>query len=171
MSHRFLTLILVLLFPAVLRAELPDPRDQHYEFAHRVLVSAMAKDDFLAELEKRKVPYLKKLWREAEERARDGERVTSKGLDFRIFEAGDERRVVVVVMPEAEVVAEAILVGAIFEKGKLSGTVYTLEKGFERVVLAGWAGGAHLNFGEGPEATPEKFRDALLAMVDETDDE
>ena len=143
-------------------AGIPDPRDHHYEFAHRVLVEAMSADGFMATLDKKKEAYLKGLWRDAEKKAKDGKRVSSKGLEYRIFEVDGGRKVVIVILPEAEVMAEAFMVGALFEKGKMVGIAYTLEKGANRLVLGGWSDGRHLNFGDGPENDPEKFRDAIL---------
>ncbi len=153
----------LLFFTAPLAAEIEDPRDHHYEFAHKVLVEAMRGDDFLATLEKKKSAYLKSLWRDAEKRAKDGNKLSSRGLDQRVFDLGDERAVVVVILPEPEITAEAYMVGAEFREGKLARKVYTLEKGFDRLVLAAWQDGVHLNFGEGPENDPEKFRDAIIA--------
>ncbi|MCH1510100.1 MAG: hypothetical protein L7T84_12910 [Akkermansiaceae bacterium] len=45
--------------------DIPDPHDQHYDFAHKPLVKAMAGKGFLEALQKKKRLYLKKLWKEA----------------------------------------------------------------------------------------------------------
>ncbi len=146
-------------------AEILSPRDHHYQFGHKVLVKAMGQDDFLMTLEKKKKSFLKKLWKEAEQQARDGEKVSARGLDFKVFEEENDRKVVIVTLPDAEVTAEAIFVGGVFQKGELVNHVYTLEKGFERVVLGGWKDGRHFNFGAGPENGMEGFQNKMLEMT------
>lgn len=164
MKHLILLLPCLLALSGVLKAEIPDPRDQHYGFAHKVMVKEMKKEEFLETLKKKKTVMLKSLWREAGKQARDGKKESSRGLDYKVFEVGDDKEVVVIILPEAEVTAEAHLVGALFEKGKLAGMVYTLEKGFEGNMLGAWTKGRRLNFGEGPKNDPEKFKEAILAQ-------
>ena len=48
--------------------EIPNPRDHHYDFAHKTLVTAMAEKEFLETLQKKKTLYLKKLWRGRQDR-------------------------------------------------------------------------------------------------------
>ena len=142
--------------------EIFDPRDHHYEFAHKVLVKEMAQAEFAETLKKKKVGYLKRLWRVAQKQAKDGKKLSSKGLDYKVFNLGEDHEVVVVILPEAEVTAEAHMVGVEYKDGKMVGSIYTLEKGFERLVLGGWSEGRHLNFGEGPANDPEKFREVIV---------
>lgn len=82
-------------------------------------------------------------------------------MDYKLFEQ-DDRKIVVVILPEAKNITEAMLVGAEFKNGKAEGVIYTLEKGFNGITLGDWHNGAHLNFGEGPENDPEQFRDTIL---------
>lgn len=166
---RFLRVLLVCLstvFAARAEEGIPDPRDHHYDFAHKTLVAAMQTgDEFLAKLKKKKEAYLRELWRDAGDGARDGKKLSAKGLAYEIFEVEGGKSVVVVTMPEADQTAEAHLVGCVITKGKAPEMVYTLEKGFGgRNVLGSWSGGTHGNYGEGPEAKPELFRDAILKM-------
>lgn len=161
------TLFLGLVTLAVASAaddEIPDPRDQHYGFAHKTLVAAMEEGDgFLADLEKKKDNLLKSLWREAGKAAKDGKKVSATGLAFQLFKVDEKKTVVVVTLPKPEVTVEAFMVGCVITKGGKTETVYTLEKSFAGgTVFCGWNHGAHLNFGAGPEAKPELFRDAIL---------
>ncbi len=164
----FLIVLGCLFLSVVSRAEegIPDPRDHHYDFAHKTLVAAMETgDEFLAKLKKKKEAYLRELWRDAGDGARDGKKVSAKGLAYEIFEVDGGKTVVVVTLPEAEQTAEAHLVGCVIIKGKAPEMVYTLEKGFGgRNVMGSWNDGTHGNYGAGPEAKPELFRDAILKM-------
>ncbi len=144
--------------------EIPDPRDQHYDFAHKTLVAAMEEGDgFLADLEKKKDNLLKSLWRDAGKAAKDSKKVSATGLAFQVFKVDETKTVVVVMLPKPEVTAEAFMVGCVVTKGGKTETVYTLEKSFKGgTVLCSWNDGTHGNFGAGPEAKPELFRDAIL---------
>lgn len=94
--------------------------------------------------------------------ADDGKILPSKGLGYQIYDVEANKKVVVIVLPKPESMSEAYMVGAVFVDGKRRGISYTLEKGFNRMTLGGWTDNAHLNFGEGPDNDPEKFRDAIL---------
>ena len=164
------------------------PRDQHYVFAHYVLRDLAFKHPlgcvgYLHSPDKEKM--LASLWQEV------GENCKASGSGDDGYVGGPPPTVrhaaigsfpsAIVVMPEPQGPTEAYFVAivlhvdvAAIQRGEDAPqqpqlSYYTLEKGVtlggeSRTVLCGWnAGGAHLNYGDGP---PADF-DAFVAAVTE----
>lgn len=160
MKHLLLLLCTLLPLSAL---DIPDPRDQHYDFAHKTLVKAMAGKGFLEAPQKKKTLYLKKLWKEAGKTARNGKKVSSTGLKFEVFDLENKDQVAVIVLPKPKVTAEARMVGARFLKRTINDIVDTLEQGFEgRDMIGGWNQGSHLNFRGATAKSAEDFRNLIV---------
>ena len=165
MKHFNLLILLPLIFFSTLADDddLPMPRDQHYGFAHRIMVREMMRGkDFLEEVEKQKARNLRKLWKEAREGARDDKRVSNRGLDYKVYKIDKESTVFIVILPKAEQMAEAHMVGCLLSGDAPPKMIYTLEKSDPGNMLCAWTKGKHLNYGAGPKTDVIAFKKAIL---------
>ncbi len=148
-------------------------RRHHYGFAHQVLRDLLFADPmrFFAALDDPRGPeLLRRAWREFGKQFPADDRVEIDGLDCTKHEltSGLWCPVILVTLPPPQEVAEAVYAAAV-----LGGDAryFTLEHGISlagdtpRTVLCEWQRGTHLNYGDGPPATPAAFLAAIEAKV------
>lgn len=165
--------------------DLPQPRCQHYEMAHRALRFAAMGDPlgFLAVVASPQARQLMtELWGHAAEfSAEQGERPDFSVDDIRIHPGRvGNRPCAVFEFPRPRATAEAWFTAAVGMIDLSEGTLpertpelryFTLEKGFvlsgpPRTVLGEWTSdGAHLNYGDGPAPDLRSFVAALEDMM------
>jgi hypothetical protein len=146
-----------------------DPRKHHYYFAHRLLRQVFFDyyDQFYPRLAQDPQAELTALWQHVANGIAERERLPSDGLAEVGREKKDGREVVIIALPEAKAMAEAVFVVLI--SGERTREYLTYEKTISFVdnqplaVLCGWtADGHHLNFGM--RSTPDrKGLDEVLA--------
>jgi hypothetical protein len=158
-----------------------EPREQHYAFAHFALPGVLASNaagasELFAAGEGN--AFLRWLWDQVGQKCSQEGLVPSDGLYCRV-RVEDERRVVVVHLPEPRRMTEAFMVALVFDpptrgwlgKRKAGPTRYfTLElstdlEGGWRTVLCEWRDESHLNMGDGPSPDEDAFVAALTGCL------
>ncbi len=145
------------------------PRDQHYQFAHRVLphlaLSSPAKFLLAAE----DPGWIGLIWeRVGDDNPRP---ISPKGLSTELREVGQDK-VVLVTMPTARFPPEAILAAVVVREDKVRYFVLELGEdldGNPNMMHCEWSThGEHSNFGEfgsGRDPDPEAFLQACLELL------
>ena len=171
--------------PAGLIESLPEPRTQHYVFAHVALRElAFAKPlGVVGTLHSPDGPkFLQSLWEDVAERVQaDGgpADIDASALAFRPVRVGDYP-CAMITLPPALAPTECHYVAIVLHVKLGSGeeppddphvSYYTLERGVtldgsQRTVLCGWdAAGTHLNYGDGPPPDPDAFGRAVTRLA------
>jgi hypothetical protein len=140
----------------------------HYRFAHRTLRGIVEKDPgTFARLSARDdfVRGLTGVWDAMNEALPPEQRLAAEGLATCRSDDQNGRTIVIVTMPPAEHAAEAHFVGVVIDDESLSRYI-TLEHGWNlddspRTVLCEWTERGHMNFGDGPPADLDSFRQAV----------
>ncbi len=131
-----------------------DPRKHHYYFAHRLLRQVFFEhyDQFYPRLAQDPSAELTALWQHVANGISERERLPSDGLAEVGRDKKNGREVVIIALPEAKAMAEAVFV--VLVSGEQTREYLTYEKTISFVdneplaVLCGWtADGHHLNFG------------------------
>lgn len=165
---------------------LPQPRGQHYHFAHVALANAVRSDPegiLVALAGDQAADFLDEIWRGVKAKFPSAEdRADERGLAGAVEDLPCGKRCAVVVMPPAERIGEAHMIAAVVVPGerrfglfKKPATLryFTLEVGFskgeaENTALCEWkfakgGGKSHVKCGTDLEVDRAKF----LAAVDE----
>jgi hypothetical protein len=164
--------------PAASRDDDTRPRQQHYVFAHRLLRDLFLRDPagFLGELNQDGDEFLQAAWMFVGIKL-TGEPDTASAQEVKheARKLDDGSLVVLITMPRATRMPEAIFVAAVYrpasEGREEVARFVTLE--FSRppgtevpiTVLAEWQGERHLNFGRGPAPTLNEFFASVVALL------
>jgi hypothetical protein len=153
----------------------------HYDLGH-VILREMCSHNPMAFFQVLASPgkddFLEQLWRIACDRCDEQGPVTFSHTDVAIDPTRiDEYPVILVTMPRPKVMTEAFYIAVVLLtpmdqimggiiQGKPEIGYYTLELGIapdesEYTMLCSWVDGKHVNFGEGPEADPAVFLQAV----------
>jgi hypothetical protein len=162
----------------------------HYEFAHHALRCVCLADPlqfFAVMASPHKQRFVDALWEMVRKECDKSGKPSFSSRDIRVETARiGEYPAVLVCMPPPRNMAEAHMICVVLkvpqresgsgEARPPSVQYYTLEKGIdlgtmgERTVLCAWNDVGHMNFGDGPKATPEAFFDAVEKLIREEED-
>jgi hypothetical protein len=158
---------------------------RHYVFAHIALRQVCCVNPiafFAVMASPQRVQFLDDVWKDVREICdKDGEpSFSSRDIVVELDQVNDFPAILIV-MPAPKVDCEAHMVCIVLEipvkelsqkRDQIPSIRYfTLEKGIrietggERTVLCAWDGEAHLNYGDGPEATQEAFLEAVKRLI------
>lgn len=155
-------------------------RPHHYIFAHRALPAYFLEDPdrFFTVLERDGEQFLYHYWEHIGRGLDVADRLSPDGLwfDMQFFE--DDFKIAIIAMPEPEFVPEAFMMAIIYQPALEDGfgmiaRYFTLEYGYGygpdemRTVFCEWVGGAHSNYGDGPDPTPEDFLEHIWRFLTE----
>lgn len=156
------------------------PRQQHYVFAHRLLRDLFLRDPsgFLAELKESGDEFLQAAWMFVGMKLTGDPGVASaREVTHEVRKLEDGSLVVLITMPRATRMPEAIFVAAVYrpaaegreEVARFVTLEFSRPPGLEApiTVLAEWQGERHLNFGQGPAPTLNDFFAAVTALLAE----
>lgn len=156
------------------------PRQQHYVFAHRLLRDLFLRDPsgFLAELNQNGDEFLQAAWMFVGVKLTgDPDAASAPEVKHEVRKLDDGSLVVLITMPRATRMPEAIFVAAVYrpaaegreEVARFVTLEFSRPPGMQTpiTVLAEWQGERHLNFGPGPAPTLNDFFAAIAALLAE----
>jgi hypothetical protein len=159
-----------------------DPRAHHYDFAHVALRLFCDNDPlkfFAIIASEQRDDFVNYIWQKVCAQCDEKEKPDFSDKDIKIttLKVGDYPTIVVV-MPDAKAMAEAIMVGIVLTS-KIDGNsadpnveyrYFVLEQGVDleggnRTVFCEWSNESHLNMGDGPEASIEDFIEEIKKRI------
>lgn len=158
------------------------PRTHHYFIAHVALRLFCDNDPlkfFAVIASEQRDDFINYIWQKVCEQCAGKEKpdFSEKDIKIETLKVGDYPTIVVV-MPEAKAIAEAIMVGIVLTSKIGDNSVnpdvgyryFALEQGVDlnggnRTVFCEWSNESHLNMGDGPEASVENFIEEIRKRI------
>lgn len=154
------------------------PRKHHYTFAHKLLPAAFFDDPvkFMTAFREEGSVYLWFCWDQVGKTLPESDRLPKGALDFRLVSLGSNTDALVIALPTPKGMTEAHYMALVHRPAQSPTTaaltrVIALENSADEndtpmTCLCEWAGEMHMNLGEGPEPTLDKFVDAVRAVLE-----
>ena len=159
-----------------------DPRAHHYVFAHVALRTFCERDPlkfFAIMASEQKEDFISFVWEKVCEQCDENEKADFSEKDIKISTIKVRNYpTVIIVMPEATAIAEAIMIGVVLTTKteninadtKIEYRYFVLEQGVDikggsRTVFCEWSNKGHLNMGDGPEATVDSFIETIKQKI------